>query len=279
MKQISAIAGGFCLAVCLLMSGLTAAVANDVAYIRGATPPWGVSANEAAMDQAFGAGNWADLRMADGAGPFQVDSGFRFIFLEGGDVTANELNTYLQTHRAQIENFVSAGGALLLNAAPNQGGNIDFGFGGVELIYPAFSNNVVAADPNHPVFLEPEPVATAFSGSFFGHAILGNGLNPILIGAPGDDQAGEIVLGEMTFGNGRVLLGGMTTHNFHAPGADAATLRANIIVHAADGAEVTPPPPALAVPIFGLPGLIALILLMLGFAGWNLRSGAMRPQA
>lgn len=268
MKQSSRILGGACLAAFLYLSSLTLATANDVAYIRGDSPPWGESTNEAAMDEIFGAGNWADLRMADGAGPFQVGSGFRFIFLEGSDGSANELNAYLQAHSAQIEGFVSGGGRLLLNAAPNEGGNINFGFGGAELIYEAFTLQVVAADANHPVFQGPKtPVATAYTGNAFGHAILANGLTPIIIGAPGADEAGEIVLGEKGFGNGRVLMGGMTTNNFHSPSAEAANLRANIIFYAAEGA---PPPPPVPVPSVGLFGLIALILLMLVAAGWSL---------
>lgn len=272
MKHLSAVAGGLILAACLFLSGLTAAMANDAAYIRGAAAPWGVTANEAAMDQVFGEGNWDDLRMADGGAPFSLDSGYRFIFLEGGDATANELNEYLQAYGAQIEAFVNAGGGLLLNAAPNQGGNIFFGFDGAELMVGEFSSNVIAFDPDHPVFLGPDtPVATAYSGNFFGHAILANGLNPIIVGAEGDDQEGEIVLGETTFGNGLVLLGGMTTHNFHSPGEEAANLRANIIAYAAEGAEVIVVQP-LPVPIFGPSGLIALMLLMLAMAMWTLRA-------
>ena len=72
-------------------------------------------ANETAMNTVFGAGGWTDLRMAAGAGPFQVGSGYTFIFVDGSDGTANELNTYLNTHRAVIEAWVQNGGRLLRN--------------------------------------------------------------------------------------------------------------------------------------------------------------------
>ena len=136
--------------------------ANAVAYIRGATAPWGETTNEAAMDAIFGAGGWDDLRMADGPGPFLPGAGHTFIFLEGGDDTANELNAYLTTYRTEIEAFVNAGGSLLLNSAPNEGGDIDYGFGGITLTYPASSSSVVADDAAHPVFSGPStPVGTA----------------------------------------------------------------------------------------------------------------------
>ena len=144
---------------------LASSLANGAAYIRGATAPWGVSTNEAAMDQIFGAGSWDDLRMADGAAPF-TSGGHEFIFLEGGDDTAIELANYLDAHRAAIENFVANGGALLLNSAPNEGGDIDFGFGGVTLLDGPNSDEVVEVDPSHPVFNGPlTPVQTTYTGT------------------------------------------------------------------------------------------------------------------
>jgi hypothetical protein len=184
------------------------------------------------MDRAFADG-WDDLRMEDGAGPFLPESGYKTIFLEGSDNTALELNAFLSDHRTTIENWVSAGGRLFLNAAPNQGGNIDFGFGGATLNYDreAYSDSVVAADPEHAVFKGPFlPIAAAYAGESFAHAYLtGGGLTPIIIAAPSDDNAGVVVLGEKAFGKGRVLLGGMTLDYFHSPQPEAANLRANIL--------------------------------------------------
>jgi hypothetical protein len=96
---------GLCLLLCSAW-----AQAQTAAYIRGASQPWGESTNEAAMDLAFGAGNWSNLTMAGGVAPFLSGSGYQFIFLEGGDETAVELNNYLTANRTQIEAFVSAGG-------------------------------------------------------------------------------------------------------------------------------------------------------------------------
>ncbi len=229
-----------------------ASQSQATAYIRGDNAPWGQSTNEAAMDAAFGAGNWDDLRMADGVTPFLPASGHSFIYLEGSDYSAIELNDYLNTYRTEIEAFVNNGGSLLLNSAPNEGGDINFGFGGVTLTYPGFTEIVTAADPANPIF---SGIATDYTGNSFGHAIVGPGLTPLIVDS---NTATLVVLGEKTFGDGCVLLGGMTTDNFHEPQPDASTLRANILSYTASGscgASTTPAAP--------VPALSAWQLLML----------------
>lgn len=263
--------------------------AQSAAYIRGATPPWDEVTNEAAMDQVFGAGNWDDLRMADGAGPFMPAAGYDFIFLEGSDDTSLELDAFLNANRATIENFVSSGGRLLLNAAPNEGGNIDFGFGGILLDYNAgdgfFSEAVTPADPAHPIFNGPfTPVVDDYTGTSFGHAIIDGPVTPIILsndtgggggggGNPpeassanrgdggGGPPVGSTVLAQTGFGSGLLLVGGMTTNNFHDPLEEAANLRANIIFFAVNG-SVLPEPPA--VPALSSTGLMILLALMIG---------------
>lgn len=216
------------------------------------------------MDMVFGAGNWADLRMADGDAPFLPGSGHTFIYLEGGDETALELNNYLTTYRTEIEAFVSNGGHLIINAAPNEGGDIDYGFGGVLLTYPAYSDSVTAADPLHPVFVGPfTPVVTDYTGDSFGHAIIGGAVSPIIIGAVGDGQEGNVILGEMTYGSGLVLFGGMTTDNFHSPQPEAHNLLANIISYAKEGGSN----PAVSVPLSeSAKALLVLLFVAAAFA-------------
>lgn len=245
--------------------------ASANAYIRGATAPWGEVTNEAAMDVIFGAGNWDDLRMADGAGPF-VPGVHDFIFLEGGDDTANELAAFLTANQAAIEAYVTAGGRLLLNSAPNEGGDIAYGFGGVTLVYPASTDAVTAADAGHPVFGGPcDFVGTDYTGDSFGHAVVGGEVSPIIIGDIGDENEGETVLGEMDFGSGLVLFGGMTTNNYHDPEDQAANLRSNIIAYTAgltiaSGCEAPPAP----IPSLNKWGLLVLVSLMM-LAGFGAR--------
>lgn len=239
------------------------------AYIRGATAPWGESTNEAAMDAVFGSGNWDDLRMADGAGPF-TPGVHDFIFLEGGDGTAVELANYLDTHRAAIENYVAAGGRLLLNSAPNEGGNIDYGFGGVALVYPGITDSVTAANSGHPIFSGPfTPVTTNYTGDWFGHALVGGNIGCIIVGQEGEN-AGQPVLAEMDWGAGKVLFGGMTTDNFHDPQPEAANLRANIISYADEGVGSSRPCGPTPVPSLNTWGLAILVTLLL-LVGFNVR--------
>lgn len=265
--------------LCVLVFSVLAQ-AQTAAYIRGASKPWGESTNESAMDAAFGAGNWSDLTLAGGVAPFLPAAGYKFIFLEGGDETAIELNDYLTANRTQIEAFVTTGGRLFLNSAPNEGGNINYGFGGVVLTYDnTESEAVVAANNAHPVFAGPAtPVATSYTGNSFGHAIVGAGVVPIIIGAPGDNVAGKTVLGEKQFGAGCVLLGGMTTDNFHAPQPDAHNLRINILSYVSNQSTVCGVPVvATSVPVpLGGPWihlLMSAAFAGMGFAGMRRRSG------
>ncbi len=262
--RLKSIVFGLCV---LVFSAL--AQAQTAAYIRGATQPWDESTNESAMDMAFGAGNWSNLTMSGGAAPFLPASGYQFIFLEGGDDTALELNNYLTTNRTQIEAFVTAGGRLLLNSAPNEGGDINFGFGGVALTNGVSSGSVVAANAVHPVFVGPiTPLVTSYTGGSFSHAVVGGGLSSIIVGAPGDSAAGQTVLGEKTFGSGCVLLGGMTTDNFHYPQPDAHNLRANILSYTARGC-VAAAPVAAPTPV-PLGGFWIQLLMSVGLMGSGL---------
>jgi len=241
----------------LLIGIFTSTFVNATAYIRGASAPWDETTNEEAMDDVFGNNNWDDLRMADGGGPF--GDGHDFIFLEGGDGTANELSAYLDANRAAIESYVASGGTLLLNSAPNQGGNIDFGFGGITLFYQNFSANVTAADTGHPVFQGPfTPIATDYTGTFFGHAVVGDSLSPIIV----KDPEGDTVLGEMCHGDGLVLFGGMTTDNFHSQQPEAGNLRRNILAYTAEGGNCK----VQAIPSTNIWGLL-LLAGLLGLTG------------
>lgn len=224
-----------------LVAGSRTAVlaAPQAAYITGAVDLWfGEGAGEAAigssMTNAFGpqGTGWNKFRMANGVGSFLPGAGYSFIYLDGSQANAIELATYLDTNRAAIEAFVSNGGSLLLNCGPNVGGNINFGFGGVTLIANSFHGSVTAADPNLPEFNGPlTPVGTSFSGNWFSHAIVsGPGLTPIIYGT----GTTNIVLGGKSWGTGLVLVGGMTTPNFHSPQPNASNLLTNILFAAAN---------------------------------------------
>jgi len=190
--------------------------------------PWNSSANEAAMDRVFGVGGWQNLRF-ETIDITTLLSSSTLIFMEGSEDDAPELESFLNTNAAAIQDWVNAGGILFVNAAPNEGAGMSFGFG-VALNYPDLTADAMAAAPTHPIFNGPfTPVGTAWIGVEFAHAtVSGAGLTSLIT----NSVNGRTVLGEMPYGLGQVLFGGMTTDNFQSPQPEAANLRANILTYA-----------------------------------------------
>jgi hypothetical protein len=220
-----------------------------VAYLRStAGLPWGSPANEAILTQVFGT-NWQDLRyetVTNIGGLFSPAK--RFIFMEGGDIDANEMGLFLSNNLAIISNWVSAGGSLFVNAAPNEGGNINLGFGTL-LTYPDFCGSAQATYAAHQIFNGPYlPVGTNFTGSSFGHGtVSGAGLIPLIT----DTSSGHFELAERNYGAGHLMFGGMTIPIFHLPQPQGSNLLANILFYGAGaaGAGTNLPPAILGQPV------------------------------
>ncbi len=209
----------------------------SVAYLRSEDggAPWGLTGNEEQMDNVFGAGNWSDLRFETVSPAALFSSGTSFVFLEGGDAGAEELQTFLTANSATIGSWVSAGGRLLVNSAPNEGGLTDLGFG-VTLTYSDFSFSGSAVNAAHPVFNGPAvPVSIAFTGDYLSHAsVSGAGLSGIIV-----DDNGDMILAEKSVGSGHVVFGGLTlpfftSHPLWLPQPEASNLHQNIIAYSAN---------------------------------------------
>jgi len=199
------------------------------AYVRStAGAPWGSTSNEAAMSRVFGSSNWQDLRYETLIPGALFTGATRCIFMEGSDVDATEMEAFLGTNIVAIQNWVSNGGSLFLNSAPNEDNGMSFGFG-ITLVYQDSTGTGLAALPTHQIFNGPfSPVGSSWTGNSFGHAtVTGAGLTTLIT----NSLNGHIVLGEKSFGVGHVLFGGMTTDNFHSPQPEAANLRANILAY------------------------------------------------
>ena len=212
--------------------GLGTIVNDDLpsaAYVRSiAGAPWGSVANETAMNRVFGTNNWQDLRYETLNVGTLLSPVTTFIYMEGSDSDATEMETFLNANINAIQNWVSNGGSLFLNAAPNEDNGMSMGFG-VTLLYPDSTSTGQAALPAHRIFAGPfTPVGLSWSGSSFAHAtVSGTGLTTLIT----NTANGHTVLGEKSYGAGHVLFGGMTTDNFHSPQPQGANLRANIIAY------------------------------------------------
>jgi hypothetical protein len=202
------------------------------------------------LTQVFGPG-WQDLRYesADPAAVFNATNSF--IFLEGGDVCAFPMWTFLANNSSALSNWVAAGGSLYVRAAPSFATNatIDLGFG-VTLNVGDASAGVAAANPCHPVFAGPWlPVGTAFTGNSFGLAtVSGAGLLPILTNA----SDGNFVVAEEDCGAGHLLFSGSCPLSYLAPPLQASNLLANLLSYAG----MSPNPNS------GGPPLITLVALL-----------------
>ncbi len=204
--------------------------------------PWFSNSNQVAMNTVFGA-TWtqAYFETLNVSAIFSASN--CFIFMEGGDFTTTAFENFLNTNLPAIEAWVAAGGRLIINAAPNVGGNVNYGFGGVTLNYDggtslAWDGNASAGQAGHAIFNGPYlPCGTTFFGNYFAHAWISGGATISLMDympAPGPS------LTEKAWGAGRVLFGGMTTSNWHTPWPETDNLIANIISYQS---SCTPPLP------------------------------------
>lgn len=196
--------------------------------------PWSHDDDEVAMDAVFG-GDW-QTNYFETVNPVSLfSSNTSFIFMDGSDFNATGMAAFLgnSANQTLMQNWVNNGGNLILNAAPNTGGNINFGFG-VTLLYSTngtyVSDVVSAAAPSNPIFNGPfVPVSTAYTGDHFGHAIIaGGGLTPLIT-----NSVGQTVLAQMNSGAGTVLFGGMTIPYYHSPEPQGENLLNNILDYTA----------------------------------------------
>lgn len=200
--------------------------------------PWGSNSNITAMNTAFGAA-WSQ-------GSFQgtpVNAVFApsvcLVYLDGGSMNATAMDTYIQANQALIQSWVFNGGRLFFNAAPNQGGNQNWWFGGITLNYnwgPYSAPGYAATSPAHPIYAGPAVVTTTMhTGNWYCHGyVTGPGLTPIIINTVQPWNGGNppnpcIILASKPWGAGMCLFGSMTNTSWHTPNPSATNLRANML--------------------------------------------------
>ena len=95
---------------------------SPIAYVTDSAP-FGVSDATNAMDNVFGQSNWVAKTFTT-----LVLSDFKSIWIDGSDANT-AFPGWVNSHRAELETWVSNGGHLFLNAAPNYGPvTVDLGF-------------------------------------------------------------------------------------------------------------------------------------------------------
>lgn len=218
--------------ICKTVSNLGPITGTDAYYvysnIYGGSEPWYTTSGSEAMDAVF-TGGW-NLAFFEELDPGTVfNSATCFVWLEGGDAMADELETFLTDNIDLVQGWVASGGHLILNSAPNEGDGMSFGFDGTELVYSWYSGTVDLYDAAHPIGAGPfTPVGTEWTGGSFGHASISGDFDTILIDAFTPDR---VVLAEKNYGAGKVLFGGMTPTAFHSPYPDAVNLFNNILYY------------------------------------------------
>ena len=172
---------------------------------------------------AFGNGNWTKFQ---GFSTAALSDNFHFLYIDGGDGTSSQFNSFISSHIADLQNFVDSGGHLLIDAARWDQPALNLGFG--ITLSSGYSSTGSAVNPANSMFHGPfGDAGSNWSGNLFSHDIVtGVGLNPLISGTAGT------VLADEHFGAGYVMVGGITDPYFQSPQAQADLLRANMLYYA-----------------------------------------------
>jgi hypothetical protein len=209
---------------------------NAVVFVDSQSGDSWDASDESQLNTAFGT-NWQNEFYETLNPSILFSPATSYIFMEGGDDNALAMANFLNANLTLMQNWVLAGGSLFLNAAPNQGGNMNWGFG-VTLNFNIggssnYDSDAAAVIPAFPIFNGPfTPVGTSWTGGYFAHAyITGPNLTPLII----NTANGLSVLSEGSYGAGHVLFGGMTVPEYHSPEPQGNNLLANILSFGAAG--------------------------------------------
>ena len=207
---------------------LKASAISVTAVYMEDSDPWGNTSNQTAMNNVFTPGGWQQYNYSTPVATI-FNASIKFVMMEGSEQNSN-LPIYLAANQTAIENWVTAGGRLFINAAPNYGGSQNWGFGGTTLVYSTpttWQSPVTTAVPGHQIFLGPyTPTATSFTGNYVAHAyISGSGLTTLLYG---NGNTSFIDIGYKKWGSGVVFFGGCTQPGFWSPYPQSLNVWQNI---------------------------------------------------
>ena len=231
----------------VLAAATGASASTNYLYMTGSSNPWGSTAEDSAMDTAFGAGNWTK---ANGFNATAFSSGYSFIYFDGGDGISGEFDSFMGANVGALEAFVNGGGHVLANAARWTFSDVNTGFGSflhLDNGYANASGNGALTAAGLTANLNAGGAGAAWTGNYFSHDVV-NGVNTCYV--TGNSGC---VFGGM--GNG-LFVGSQTSPNFQSGGGQE--LRVNELLLAANGATGAVPEPAtwgLMIVGFGLAGV------------------------
>jgi hypothetical protein len=234
------------LAAVLAGTALAGAPATaGIVYMTGGDP-WENTTNDAAMDTAFGSGNWTKVS-GYSASPFTTANSF--VFVDGSDENGYDFASFLTASTAAITSYVNAGGLVFANMAKNNGPNELAGpFGSTYT--SGFNQSVSLTAAGLAAGLSAGGAGSSWTGGSFGHDVVTGG-TCYVSGSVGCVFAGG------TQGSGAYFVGGQTTTNFHSEGGEQ--LLVNQLTMASGGtlaAGAVPEPASWAMMVtgFGLLG-------------------------
>jgi hypothetical protein len=191
--------------------------------------PWGQGARiRQDIVDVFGAHACVDIVSATVPSVQDLEDGdYDVIIVEGSASLWATTQTWLEaTGNTALTNLANEGASLFINAAPWSGygsdGPLPFD---ARLNMITYSRTVTVT--NTDLLAGSFPVTTSnYQGSSFAHAVIENlptGFSSFI------DGVGAVLVGGESDSGSQVLLGGMTTSNFHSPQADARNLHKNIL--------------------------------------------------
>lgn len=198
----------------------------DVAFVHGMDgTPYNSSRYVEEMNEVFG-DKWHEMHYETVNVSLLFSHYYHVIYLEGSTEDGVLLENFLSSNKQTIEDWVAAGNSLYVNGGLNGDGNITVGFNGVTLtrsyIDSAFIMN------NHPIGIGPRtPVKDTLRGYSFAHSAVNlNGATMSTILASEDD---EIILAEADWGEGKLLIGGITPTDWRELYTESRNLKLNIL--------------------------------------------------
>ena len=215
--------------------------------------PWGTNVpNE--NDMAAAVGTYTEYDFSVSASSVFNTSTCCFVFMEGGDGTQSQFESYLTANSSTILNWVSNGGALLLQTAGwNSPSTYTFANGTFTLDYGytlSPSGTLTAAGVTA-FGVSP----TTQSGNYLAHDYISVTGTPTVFMTSDNDHSSAIVVGER-YGRGYIMFSGLTDSQFHnsGPGLNEA-----VIGYTASQANCVPEPGTLVMLGSGVLGLAGLI--------------------